>query len=906
MEMAGNSMLWKKLHDPESFTPRAKPWQSVQQNQFPSKYDQLPGIGAASPRGQSDNQVVPHRSNRKSSADFGRKDSDMDTEERVRQLEMRLAVSEKSNRALLEEVLRLQNDLRNTSKRSEDVMREERESRQQLSEAIRISNELITQLSVRIKETEDKIEEEKDSLNALFSHTKNVEKSVVHSQQEIQQRRDAQQMKLQELRSELNETKSSRNQLEQVTYALSEEMRTLKNRLETQQNDFGNMINDVRNRARKLEEESRVNIESMRKQSEMHNMTDVTTNQLRGQVENRLSELRDVLMDLRSKHEAEQTERRNLEKMMQTKVNDLTTQISEQVRKREENMHTVDMVLREKDHAAQAERLQINAKVTDTIEDVNKRLLSKEMKLREEIQSKYLQLEKLVQREHQSRQDYEKSSREDADRKWQTLKKALEEELHLLKENLSGEKSRNRETINKLDQSITIVEKQLAENKKQVDKIMTAEIKSRKIHEAGTNEQISSVNQKLQIATSTLQQAIGGISQNLGASTDKIKREMKQLMSDQQQGSTRALSDMDVKLNTLKQRLANLEDMLDSKVASASQGISEKMNDRLEAISKWQDATGDTLRELGRSVQTMPQDIYQMDEKFKLLKSEMDSRVSHESDARTREVEALRQELQSLKSRMDRQPKPASLQDLEAMNVGVRKLADNLQTVKTVLGMKIQSEQKLRITGLEDLQTQINQLKILTGSQLKIQHTNRSQMDDFDTGLGWDDMSYGTNTGTPTTSIAYDRSRQQMSDPIKPLPIPEDSREEMDSPFETKGLKSMGGQQTPSPRGGNTARSPGPKTEPNTGKRTPGNETPDDWRMTPKDGNKTPETGRTGGRKTSQSNKGGAKSPGAKSTGARTPGQVTPKNQTPPRTPTSPNNQVPNSQRQQDSGLDEV
>ena len=29
------------------------------------------------------------------------------------------------------------------------------------------------------------------------------------------------------------------------------------------------------------------------------------------------------------------------------------------------------------------------------------------------------------------------------------------------------------------------------------------------------------------------------------------------------------------------------------------------------------------------------------------------------------------------------------------MNVNVRKLADNLQTVKTVLGMKIQSEQKL-------------------------------------------------------------------------------------------------------------------------------------------------------------------------------------------------------------------
>jgi len=77
------------------------------------------------------------------------------------------------------------------------------------------------------------------------------------------------------------------------------------------------------------------------------------------------------------------------------RVNELTVQLSEQVRKREENMHNVDMVLREKDHTAQAEKLQMTAKVTDTVEDINKRLLSKEMKIREDIQGKYLQLEKV-------------------------------------------------------------------------------------------------------------------------------------------------------------------------------------------------------------------------------------------------------------------------------------------------------------------------------------------------------------------------------------------------------------------------------------------------------------------------------------------------------------------------------
>ncbi|XP_053393159.1 coiled-coil domain-containing protein 154-like isoform X8 [Mercenaria mercenaria] len=731
MDRAGNSVLWKKLHDPQSFTPR-NTWPQMQ-NQFPSKYEQLPGIGGETPRSHNDNQLVALRSVRKGSPARGRDTTDNDTEERVRQLEMRLAVSEKSNRALLEEVLRLQNDLRNTSKRSEDVLREERDSRQQLSEAIKISNELISQLSMRIKETEDKIEDEKESLNALFSHTKNVEKSVVHSQQEIQNRRDAQQMKLQELRSELNETKTSRNQLEQATYALSEELRSLKNRMENQQSEFTHMITDVRNRARKLEDENRVHeLDSMRKQSDFHTMTDATTTQLRGQVETRLSELRDVLMDLRGKHETEQAERRNLEKMMQTKINELNTAISEQVRKREENMHTVDMVLREKEHAQQAERLQLNAKVTDTVEDVNKRLLSKEMKIREDIQTKYLQLEKLVQREQHSRQEYEKAAREDADRKWQTLKKVLEEELHVLKDNMNGEKGRNRDTIAKLDQGISIVEKQLAENKKQVDKVLAAEIKSRKIHESGTNEKLASVNEKLQIATSTLQQAIGGVSQNLNVTGDKIRRDVKQILNEQQQGSTRALSDLDARMNAIRQKLNSLEDMLDAKVNSkfqilmgghltnrsdnnntnlASQSLSERMADRMESISKWQDATGDTLRELGRSVQTMPQDIYQLEEKFKLMKSETDSRVSHESDTRAREVELLRQELQTMKSRLDRQPKPASLQELEAMNVNVRKLADNLQTVKTVLGMKIQSEQKLRSEEVDHLQRQIDEMK---------------------------------------------------------------------------------------------------------------------------------------------------------------------------------------------------
>ena len=42
----------------------------------------------------------------------------------------------------------------------------------------------------------------------------------------------------------------------------------------------------------------------------------------------------------------------------------------------------------------------------------------------------------LIQREQHSRQEFEKGTREEADRKWQTLKKVLEDELNILKEKL--------------------------------------------------------------------------------------------------------------------------------------------------------------------------------------------------------------------------------------------------------------------------------------------------------------------------------------------------------------------------------------------------------------------------------------------------------------------------------------
>eukprot|EP00105_Crassostrea_gigas_P029455 XP_011451411.1 PREDICTED: early endosome antigen 1 isoform X18 [Crassostrea gigas] len=790
-----NSVLWKKLyHNPAQYV-KPKTEQTVPVSarlarettpedyrrgrgsqtdrppvatQFPSKYAYLPDINSPRP---PDRSLVPVNGRKQSPAGYN-PNLDLDADERIRQLEVRLNVAEKSNRALLEEVLRLQGDIKTANRRNDEVLREEKGSRHNLESAMKINNELITQLSARIKEAEDKLSEEKSALSSLVNHTKGVEQAVKSSQNELIAKKDIQSQKLVEMRAEMEELQGAKNQLERICFSMADDIRTLKMKVDQQSAEIGTVSSDMRNRSKKLEDDNRnqaEELDTLRKTSTIQSQTEQQTTQLRGQVETRLSELRDVLVDVRAKQESELNERRTLEQQMSKKIYELQQALSEANRRRDEGMHTMDIILREKDHANQADKLNLTSKVADTVEDVNKRLLSKEIKMREEMQERYLQLERLIQQEQQNRRDAERAMREDIDRKFLTLKHATEELNLDIKEQLKNEKVKTKETVAKLDESISIVEKQSAENKKQFEKVMGAEISQRKMHEASTIEKLASVNEKLQIATSSLQQSIGGITQVMNSQNEKMKREIRGMMSEQKEASTRAMTDLDARMGYMKTRMNEFEDKLEARVATmvkkfenkeekeqaeATAVLSQNLREKVDAISIWQDTTQQTIKELSTNLTKLPEELYALQEKQTLMKTDMDSRFTSESEARSREIELLKAELETMKERHS--PLPATKSDLDNVQGSVRKLADSIQTVKTVLGMKIQSEQKLRVSGLENLQVQVNQIKANVGvGNIYSGQPDYRNDNGLDTGLGsWDDPTPHTSSSKNPNSSA--------------------------------------------------------------------------------------------------------------------------------------------------------
>ena len=80
-------------------------------------------------------------------------------------------------------------------RRSDELLREERNSRNQLENALRSNNDIIQQLTNRIARAEEKSQEERNAISSLVNHTKSVEQAVLGSQQELLSRRDIQNQK---------------------------------------------------------------------------------------------------------------------------------------------------------------------------------------------------------------------------------------------------------------------------------------------------------------------------------------------------------------------------------------------------------------------------------------------------------------------------------------------------------------------------------------------------------------------------------------------------------------------------------------------------------------------------------------------------------------------------------------
>lgn len=181
-----------------------------------------------------------------------------ETGPRLRQLESRLNINEQSNRALLEELVRLQGELKSCVRRNEDSLRGEREERLILSEKIRAASNLYTQMTMRLARTEERLESERDAVGSLVNHTKQVEQAILGSQQQLMSRREQAHVQMERIKDDIDELRGTFEQAQKNMRAMAADLRTFKSKQEINSEHLGTTIQEIRQRIKKVEGETQL------------------------------------------------------------------------------------------------------------------------------------------------------------------------------------------------------------------------------------------------------------------------------------------------------------------------------------------------------------------------------------------------------------------------------------------------------------------------------------------------------------------------------------------------------------------------------------------------------------------------------------------------------------------------
>ncbi|XP_066292851.1 coiled-coil domain-containing protein 154-like [Branchiostoma lanceolatum] len=693
-------------------------WNEQRAPPFHTRVGILPGIGSDSPQPTSQNQVVPVTRGKHLSPvidpGYGESSSMGSSGKGV---DSRITIVEQSNRALLEEVVRLQGELKASNRRQDQIISEERKARQQVIDNLRSSNDLISQLATRLKRAEDSVVEEREAVSALVGHTKQVEKAVISSQQELVGRRDTQSTRITELRHDLDQSKHAREQLERATMSLIDEVRQMKAKLDGQGADLKQVADEVKQRSRRLEEDSRQAIDTIRKQSEMQQHTEVSSSQLRMQFDGRLGEVRDVVLELRNRQSQEEMSRRQLEQQMESRIAEMQSTLSNLEQKREGDLHTVDILQREREQAAENERVRLQGKLSEIAEEVSKKILQKEIRLREEAQQKFHNVEKVLRGEEAARIGHERTIREDNEKRWSALQQMNEQEFLALRDIVKVHKSKTAENFQTLSESVSVLEKQAVEAKRQLEKVLKAEIQTRQSQDQALSNRVDDLQEKLGVAVSTLQQAVGGVRTQMADVHAKTLQDMRNIMDESRQSNTRGLADLDARIMGLNARVSHQEEAFEAKLGEIQSLQTDNLRKNMDSLTQWQALTQQQMKDIQEMLEKLPTEVSYIKEQQRVMKSEVETRLDTEMQARIRDIQNVREDITRILEDLnvskggDEAKLNAVQSQLTQGLAQVKNLEQMLQTSKTVMSTRVSSEAKSRIEEVQALREELIRLR---------------------------------------------------------------------------------------------------------------------------------------------------------------------------------------------------
>ena len=175
---------------------------------------------------------------------------------KMRDLASRVKLSEQSNRVLLEELMKLQQDLKLALRQNEEMVLQEQQERLSMKEKVEAAENMYTKVSMQLLRTEEKVNMEHTTLTSLLSQSKEVERAVAGGEQRSQLKGEQIDRYLSRFRDEISELRQTSEQINSNMRLVGEDLKSFKHRFEMQNSEFANTTQEVKQKIKRIESDS--------------------------------------------------------------------------------------------------------------------------------------------------------------------------------------------------------------------------------------------------------------------------------------------------------------------------------------------------------------------------------------------------------------------------------------------------------------------------------------------------------------------------------------------------------------------------------------------------------------------------------------------------------------------------
>ncbi|XP_018016353.1 interaptin isoform X2 [Hyalella azteca] len=642
---------------------------------------------------------------------------------RMDMLEQRLNSSEQSNRALMDEIMRLQQDMKIQIKKNEMGLGDERESKTRLEIAVRQAQGHQFETDDRVRRCEEGVKENRMTIQQLSGHIQGVEKLAHAIQHENSDKSNISNSKTQEYQRELLKLSQNSEQLERLCSSLREDNRSLQSQLETVKRDLASLQSNVKLQARLLEDNAKAPKEPLKGNNDTAKMNETE----RLVIEGKIISLNNAIQDLSARLSSEAKKRDKVEVNVNERVNALTEEYGATKRQKDKELQDLEEKLKELQAGfSVSEKQKILTEISTVANDLQRKMDQRNKKLREDTVSKLEVIENTLISENKRRQAEEQKLREEIEIKIKEMEMREQGSSKDLKTVFDKHNNDTIERISDLSKRMNKAEEVLRTHKLEHERVLSAEINERQREDKVLDGKIEDLEHRLAMGLTNLQSSIGeakmagkvpkdGKSSTVAAapaashdSDDKMK-ELAKLQADNERSIREQLAQevghLDQRLQKVEKNMNQQNEKIDNQLKSAEANEKEakdlmgsKIQTQIDKIEFQQKKTDKQVEDLKNKVQDTPKGLQEIKTDIGNLENKLSEKLDKETRERKLADEEMRDDIDRIIGQRDvTVPSLAQLQsDVDATQTGMKKLAEAVHVVKTSLMERVKDEKKLR------------------------------------------------------------------------------------------------------------------------------------------------------------------------------------------------------------------